>query len=118
MMFARRKLIVGVAHPATVRHLLVACQHTQPDGTHIYNDLSGLWLVKNAVSKVLPLPNHYGVDDFPLIVHDKRLDNFGQPVYKAPVRGGFFGDTRLVNGAKSPFVEVSRGWVRLRLLDA
>ena len=33
-------------------------------------------------------------------------------------RGGFVGDTLLVNGAQSPYVEVSRGWVRLRLLNA
>ncbi|KYP96339.1 cell division protein FtsI, partial [Sodalis-like endosymbiont of Proechinophthirus fluctus] len=48
---------------------------------HVYNGLVGLWLVEDVLSKVLPLPNHYGVDDFPLIIQDKRLDNFGQPVY-------------------------------------
>ncbi|MFT4465316.1 MAG: cell division protein FtsP [Sodalis sp. (in: enterobacteria)] len=85
---------------------------------HVYNGLAGLWLVEDALSKVLPLPNHYGVDDFPLIIQDKRLDNFGQPVYNPLASGGFLGDTLLVNGAQSPFVEVSRGWVRLRLLNA
>ena len=28
------------------------------------------------------------------------------------------GDTLLVNGVQSPYVEVSRGWVRLRPLNA
>ncbi|MCX2958671.1 MAG: cell division protein FtsP, partial [Serratia symbiotica] len=28
------------------------------------------------------------------------------------------GDTLLVNGVQTPYVEVSRGWVRLRLLNA
>ncbi len=28
------------------------------------------------------------------------------------------GDTLLVNGVQSPYVEVSRGWVRLQLLNA
>ncbi|MCZ5238073.1 cell division protein FtsP, partial [Escherichia coli] len=63
-------------------------------------------------------PNHYGVDDFPVIIQDKRLDNFGTPEYSEPGSGGFVGDTLLVNGAQSPYVEVSRGWVRLRLLNA
>ncbi|KEY59595.1 cell division protein FtsP [Serratia sp. DD3] len=87
-------------------------------GPHIYNGLAGLWLVEDEISKNLPLPNHYGVDDFPLIIQDKRLDNFGVPEYNPPAHGGFIGDTLLVNGAQNPFVEVSRGWVRLRLLNA
>jgi hypothetical protein len=53
-----------------------------------------------------------------VIIQDKRLDNFGTPEYSEPGSGGFVGDTLLVNGAQSPYVEVSRGWVRLRLLNA
>lgn len=85
---------------------------------HVYNGLAGLWLVEDEVSKALPIPNHYGVDDFPLIIQDKRLDNFGSPEYDPPSSGGFVGDTLLVNGVQNPYVEVSRGWVRLRLLNA
>ncbi|GAB3955775.1 hypothetical protein GCM10029976_099400 [Kribbella albertanoniae] len=77
-----------------------------------------MWLVEDEVSKSLPIPNHYGVDDFPVIIQDKRLDNFGTPEYNEPGSGGFVGDTLLVNGVQSPYVEVSRGWVRLRLLNA
>jgi suppressor of ftsI len=85
---------------------------------HVYNGLAGMWLVEDEVSKTLPLPNHYGVDDFPLIIQDKRIDNFGSPDYSPPANGGFVGDTLLVNGTQNPYVEVSRGWVRLRLLNA
>lgn len=84
----------------------------------VYNGLAGMWLVEDEVSKTLPIPSHYGVDDFPLIIQDKRLDNFGSPQYSEPGSGGFVGDILLVNGAQSPYVEVSRGWVRLRLLNA
>lgn len=87
-------------------------------GPHVYNGLAGLWLVEDEISKNLPLPNHYGVDDFPLIIQDKRLDNFGTPVYNPPANGGFVGDTLVVNGVQNPWLEVSRGWVRLRLLNA
>ena len=76
-----------------------------------------MWLIEDEVSKSLPIPNHYGVDDFGHY-RDKRLDNFGTPEYSEPGSGGFVGDTLLVNGAQSPYVEVSRGWVRLRLLNA
>ncbi|KGT88652.1 cell division protein FtsP [Pantoea sp. JGM49] len=85
---------------------------------HVYNGLAGMWLIEDDVSKALPLPKHYGVDDFPLIIQDKRLDNFATPVYNPPSDGGFLGDTLLVNGVQNPYVEVSRGWVRLRLLNA
>ncbi|EXU75565.1 cell division protein FtsP [Erwinia papayae] len=85
---------------------------------HIYNGLAGMWLVEDEVSKALPLPAHYGVDDFPLIIQDKRIDNFGSPEYDPPSSGGFVGDTLLVNGVQNPYVDVSRGWVRLRLLNA
>lgn len=85
---------------------------------HIYNGLAGMWLIEDEVSKSLPLPKHYGVDDFPLIIQDKRLDNFATPVYDPPQDGGFLGDVLLVNGVRNPYVEVSRGWVRLRLLNA
>ncbi|MEL4012865.1 cell division protein FtsP [Dryocola clanedunensis] len=84
----------------------------------VYNGLAGMWLIEDEVSKSLPIPNHYGVDDFPVIIQDKRLDNFGTPEYVEPGSGGFVGDTLLVNGVQGPFVEVSRGWVRLRLLNA
>ncbi|MEG3387512.1 hypothetical protein V5H41_28685, partial [Salmonella enterica] len=33
---------------------------------------------KTTSVKTLPIPNHYGVDDFPVIIQDKRLDNFGR----------------------------------------
>ncbi|OSN01832.1 MULTISPECIES: cell division protein FtsP [Lonsdalea] len=85
---------------------------------HVYNGLAGLWLVEDRISQSLPIPNHYGVDDFPLIIQDKRLDGFGTPQYDPPSHGGFVGDILLVNGMQTPFVEVSRGWVRLRLLNA
>ncbi|MDY0971454.1 cell division protein FtsP [Siccibacter turicensis] len=84
----------------------------------VYGGLAGMWLIEDEGSKSLPVPNHYGVDDFPVIIQDKRLDNFGVPEYSEPGSGGFVGDTLLVNGVQGPYVEVSRGWVRLRLLNA
>lgn len=85
---------------------------------HVYAGLAGMWLVEDESSRGLPLPEHYGVDDFPVILQDKRLDNFGVPQYEPPANQGFLGDTLVVNGVENPFVEVARGWVRLRLLNA
>ncbi len=85
---------------------------------HTYNGLVGMLLIEDAVSQTLPIPHHYGVDDFPVILQDKRLDNFMEPQYQSPEKGGFIGNRLLVNGIQNPFVDVARGWVRLRLLNA
>lgn len=34
----------------------------------VYNGLAGMWLIEDEVSKSLSIPNHYGVDDFPIII--------------------------------------------------
>ncbi|NDL00543.1 cell division protein FtsP [Photorhabdus bodei] len=85
---------------------------------HVYKGLAGMWLVEDETSRHLPLPKHYGVNDFPVILQDKRLDNFGVPEYQPASDSGFIGNTLLVNGVQNPFIEVSRGWIRLRLLNA
>ncbi|SFN05972.1 suppressor of ftsI [Izhakiella capsodis] len=108
--------VIPISQPAA------ACWYhaTTPNhmAPHVYNGLAGMWLIEDEASKSLPLPNHYGVDDFPLIIQDKLLDNFGAPVYDPPSNGGFMGNTLLVNGIQNPYLDVSRGWVRLRLLNA
>ncbi|EKT60066.1 cell division protein FtsP [Providencia sneebia] len=86
-------------------------------GQQIYNGLLGMWIIDDDSTKNLRLPKHYGVDDFPIIIQDKRLDNFGIPEYQAN-EDGFLGDALIVNGVQDPYLEVSRGWVRLRLLNA
>ncbi|MDR5612087.1 MAG: cell division protein FtsP [Arsenophonus sp.] len=83
----------------------------------IHDGLVGMWIVSDKTSKNLNIPNHYGVDDFPIIMQDKRLDSFGAPHYKATTEG-FLGDTLLVNGVQEPYIKVARGWLRLRLLNA
>ncbi|CDH05618.1 repressor protein for FtsI with three cupredoxin-like domains [Xenorhabdus bovienii str. oregonense] len=85
---------------------------------HVYAGLAGMWLVEDEDSRSLPLPKNYGVDDFPVILQDKRLDNFGVPQYNPAINQGFLGDTLLINGVENPFIEVARGWIRLRLLNA
>lgn len=85
---------------------------------HVYHGLAGMWLIEDEVSRALTLPSHYGVDDFPIIIQDKRLDGFGAPVYEPLSDEGFMGDTLIVNGVINPYVNVSRGWIRLRLVNA
>ncbi|WP_426623858.1 multicopper oxidase family protein [Leifsonia sp. McL0607] len=80
--------------------------------------MAGMFLVHDAVEQGLGLPSRYGVDDIPLIVQDKRFAPDGQ--FSDDVAGfvGPIGDTLVVNGAVGPYLDVTTGLVRLRLLNA
>ena len=91
-------------------------------GEQVYKGLAGMIIVDDDNSDALQLPHRYGVDDIPVIVQDKKFDSNGQFIYQPQVDSragpqGFVGDTILVNGTYAPFLEVPRGWVRLRLLN-
>ncbi|MGL4545294.1 MAG: cell division protein FtsP [Plesiomonas sp.] len=104
-----------------IRQVASTCwYHADTQGqmaSQVYRGLAGLWLVDDDNTRDLRLPKHYGVDDLPLILQDNRFNAFGEPKYE-PDEGGFLGNILLVNGVQSPFMEVSRGWVRLRLVNA
>src|SRR5699024_10750270 len=62
----------------------------------------------------------YGVNDFPLIIQDKKMDDSGNIQYTPNMTDtmrGLLGNAFLVNGAMEPFLEVPKGIVRLRLLN-
>jgi FtsP/CotA-like multicopper oxidase with cupredoxin domain len=87
---------------------------------HVYRGLAGLFLVDDPAAAPTGLPSRYGVDDIPLIVQDKRLDDdgrldFGQGTV-SPI--GRLGDEILVNGTHDPHVGVHDRLVRFRLLNA
>lgn len=85
---------------------------------HVYNGLVGMWTIEDANSNSQGLPNQYGVNDFPVILQDKRFGFSGVPEYKPPYNDGFLGDTLLTNGVLEPVLEVGKTWIRLRLLNA
>lgn len=83
----------------------------------IYRGVAGLWLIEDEQSKKSNFPNKYGVNDIPLILQDQLLNKEGVQVLdkNAPQ---FLGKRLFVNGQESPYFNVPRGWVRLRLLNA
>ena len=87
---------------------------------HVYRGLAGMFLLDDPEVGALPVPSEYGVDDIPLIVQDKRIEEDGSLDFSqsmiSPI--GRLGDVILVNGTHDPYVEVSDRLVRLRLLNA
>jgi len=97
--------------------------HPHPHGEteeHVYRGLVGMFILDDPESRRLALPDDYGIDDIPVIIQDRKLDDDGSLDFsKGPISPtGLLGDEIFVNGTHDPHVEVTRERVRLRLLNA
>lgn len=79
--------------------------------------LAGMFILHDAVEAALPLPREYGVDDIPVIVQDRSFGADGAFTGELGQFDGVLGDTILVNGTVSPYLDVTTERVRLRLLN-
>ena len=88
-------------------------------GEQTYRGLAGLIIIDDTESDGLELPHRYGIDDLPVIIHDRTFDEKGHLVYSLNNAGedGWYGDTAIINGAVAPTARVPAGKVRLRLLN-
>ena len=115
---ARREVQFTVDQPATTCWF-----HPHPHQTSGYQvamGLAGLVVIDDDDSDKLKIPSRWGVDDIPVILQDKRLNEAGQIDYQLDIMTaavGWFGQHMLTNGAIYPQHGVSRGWLRLRLLN-
>ena len=93
--------------------------HPHPHGTtgrQVYRGVSGLMWIDDENSDALDLPSTYGVDDIPIVLQDRQFDEDGSFRF-AVNQGAIYGDTILVNGTWSPFLNVEARLVRFRLLN-
>ncbi len=97
--------------------------HPHPEGhtgEQVYKGLAGMIIIDDPALTDLGLPRRYGIDDFPLVIQDRRFSAEGQLLYlqtEMDVMAGMRGDRVLVNGALSPTMRVPPQLVRLRLLN-
>ena len=96
--------------------------HPHPHGEtadHVYRGVAGLFLLDDPETSGLALPDDYGVDDIPVIIQDKRLHDDGSLDFSEGLISptGLLGGTILINGTYGPYVEISDGRVRFRLLN-
>ncbi|MCG2628516.1 multicopper oxidase domain-containing protein [Bradyrhizobium sp. WYCCWR 13023] len=88
-------------------------------GRQVYLGLAGLIIVEDGHD--LGLPDQFGVDDLPLTIQDRVIDetdgSIGYDLSELDVVYGVRGDTVIVNGAITPTAHVPAGWVRPRLLN-
>lgn len=94
--------------------------HPHPHGNtgrQAYQGIAGLLIIDDDNSESLDLPNTYGVDDIPLVIQDKLLDDRGQLQFRIN-QGALYGDQILVNGTWNPSLSIESGLIRFRLLNA
>ena len=90
-------------------------------GEQLYAGLAGAFLIDDAKTDRLGLPQDYGENDFPVIIQDRKFNRDGKPEYKSSTlfsRNGMFGDRVLINGIIAPVLEVKNIKTRLRLINA
>lgn len=89
-------------------------------GEQVYQGLAGLFIIEDEISDSLEIPKTYGVDDFPLVIQDRRFQRDGGFAYARSmmdIMHGVLGNYLLVNGALWPNLAVPQGKVRLRILN-
>ena len=84
----------------------------------VYYGLAGLIYIDDENSEQLNLPKEYGVNDIPLIVQDRSFNRDGSFAYRTTMMGVVAGDTIMINGTVSPFLNVTKGNIRFRILNA
>jgi blue copper oxidase len=89
-------------------------------GEQAYMGLAGLFVIEDDESDSLDIPKEYGVDDFPIILQDRRFFDDGRFAYvqnMMDVMHGVIGNYMLVNGSMWPNLDVPKGLVRFRVLN-
>lgn len=87
---------------------------------HVYKGLAGMFLIEDDYSKSLKIPQSYGINDFPVILQDRRLDRKGVFEYRPrlpDIMHGYTGNIMLANGAYKSSLELGQGTYRFRLLN-
>ncbi len=83
----------------------------------VFMGLAGMFIVNDNEEASLNLPS--GDAEIPLIIQDKRFA--GSSLDYSPtddeIMTGYLGEQITVNGIFSPYVSVSKGWTRFRLLN-
>lgn len=111
-----------IVDPGTMWH--AKFEVVNPAGTYWYHPhpheltaeqanfgVAGFIIVQDEDEAQLALPRTYGVDDFPIVVQDRKFQPNGDFAFYP------FGDSVLVNGTPNAFLECPAQVVRLRLLN-
>jgi FtsP/CotA-like multicopper oxidase with cupredoxin domain len=83
-------------------------------GKQVYMGQAGAFIIRDDEENRLGLPS--GEYEVPLVLRDATLDKNNNLSYK-PASGGMFGKIPLVNGTRSPYLNVERAVYRFRIVN-
>jgi len=84
-------------------------------GPHVYAGLAGFYIIRDPAEDALGLPA--GAYDIPLLIQDKSFNSDNSLSYEPNVLLGQWGDTAVVNGVASPYLDVGTRKYRFRVLN-
>jgi len=86
-------------------------------GPHVYNGLAAYYIIHDPAEDSLALPS--GKYDVPLLLQDKQFNSDNTLFYDSAsnIRSGFLGDTAVINGAVTPYLNVDTHKYRFRVLN-
>jgi FtsP/CotA-like multicopper oxidase with cupredoxin domain len=84
-------------------------------GPHVYAGLAGFYIITDPAEDALGLPS--GSHDVPLLLQDKQFESDNSLSYEPNQLIGFFGDTAVVNGTTTPYLDVGTSKYRFRVLN-
>jgi bilirubin oxidase len=90
---------------------------TAETATQVYRGLAGMIVVRDANSAALHVPKTYAVDDFPIVVQDRKFKADGGFDESKDAVGIRTGDSFLVNGTFGGMLSAPAQMVRLRVLN-
>jgi bilirubin oxidase len=109
-----------------INQAATAWYHPHPHGHHgstaetatqVYRGLAGMIVVRDANSAALNIPKSYGVDDFPVVVQDRKFKADGAFDESKDAVGIRNGDSFLVNGTLAGTLNAPAQMVRFRVLN-
>jgi FtsP/CotA-like multicopper oxidase with cupredoxin domain len=81
----------------------------------VYQGLAGFYIITDPAEDALNLPS--GAHDLPLLLQDKSFESDNSLSYEPDHLLGFFGDTAVVNGTTTPYLDVGTSKYRFRVLN-
>jgi FtsP/CotA-like multicopper oxidase with cupredoxin domain len=90
---------------------------TAETAIQVYRGLAGMIVVRDTNSAALNVPKTYGVDDFPVVVQDRKFKADGAFDESKDAVGIRNGDSFLVNGTFAGTLEAPAQMVRFRVLN-
>jgi bilirubin oxidase len=106
-------------HPHEVTHNMgmAATASGATTGIQVQKGMAGMIFIRDSRTNALGLPQRYGVDEFPLVIQDRKFNDDGTFHIEPNTLGQRKGDAFLVNGTLAGHLQAPAQMVRFHVLN-